>query len=405
MTSMAAALAASLPAAVSRTGTPQPSGYGGSSTAQQQQSQQNKQFPQRLEGVVDVEALREVESVQLNSLVFLKIMKHSTDILPPPPANTLQQDRNAPPPTALSSHTDSIGVLLGLDLDGVMEVEDCFALPGGETSLSSNSYSDRLLTHLREVQTPDSPIGIYLSTFNGGFATRVTIDLLSAIEKISNGRGKPILVIHDKSKSNGNDLSIKAYRLGQGAREAAKLGKWDEKTLTENGITSSTLLTSLPLTVTSPSLIQAFLSTLTQSSEEQQSTQQRQLSSSSSSNVPLPPSFQNLINPTSTSLTSYLQNTLDSLTLHSHETNNIAFLSRQIIREKSKHELAIKEREEENLKRKKQGLSELPSLPSQSKNQTKEPSRLELICLGGTVENLSKNMSAEAGKGLVRTYL
>jgi len=68
--------------------------------------------------------------------VFLKIMKHSTDILPSPPQASYQQDRNAPPQTSLSSHADATGVLLGLDLDGVMEVEDCFALPQGETSVA-----------------------------------------------------------------------------------------------------------------------------------------------------------------------------------------------------------------------------------------------------------------------------
>ena len=47
----------------------------------------------------------------------------------------MQQDRNPPPQTALSSRPDAIGVLLGMDLDGVMEVEECFALPGGETGL------------------------------------------------------------------------------------------------------------------------------------------------------------------------------------------------------------------------------------------------------------------------------
>ena len=63
------------------------------------------------------------------------MMKHSTDSLPPPPSASYQQDRNAPPPTALSSHPDAFGILLGLDMDGVLEVEDCFALPAGETSL------------------------------------------------------------------------------------------------------------------------------------------------------------------------------------------------------------------------------------------------------------------------------
>lgn len=54
MTSMAAALAASLPAPVLPTVAPQP---------------QVTKVPQRLEGVVDPEALRDVESVKLNALV------------------------------------------------------------------------------------------------------------------------------------------------------------------------------------------------------------------------------------------------------------------------------------------------------------------------------------------------
>ncbi|TYJ56826.1 hypothetical protein B9479_002436 [Cryptococcus floricola] len=386
MTSMAAALAASLPSAASRQTTPLP------------QKEAASKVPQKLEGAVDAEALREVESVQLNSLVFLKIMKHSTDILPAPPASVLQQDRNPPPPTELSSHVDALGVLVGLDLDGVMEVEDSFALPGGETSLGPNSYSSRLLSRLSTVSTPDSPIGIYLSTHNGGFATRVSIDLLSAVEK-SAGRGKAILLIHDASRSNGNDLSLKAYTLSEGAREAAKKGKWDGQTLQEYGITSATLLAPLPVKVASSALLDAFISTLSTPAPSASAP------SLSSPSTPLPPSFSPLLNPLSTSLTSYLQNTLDALTLHSHEANNIAFLSRQIAREKSKHEQVIKDREEENVRRRKAGLSEFPEIGEEVRGGTKEPSRLEMVCLGGTVEGVSKGMAAEAGKGLVRAYL
>ena len=94
------------------------------------------------------------------------------------------------------------------------------------TRLLANSYSSRLLGHLREVQTPDSIVGIYLSTHNGGFATRVCIDLLTAVEKVT-GRGRGLLLVHDVSRSVGGDLSVKAYRLSEGAREAAKKGRWD----------------------------------------------------------------------------------------------------------------------------------------------------------------------------------
>lgn len=33
-----------------------------------------------------------------------------------------------------------MGLLLGLDLEGVLEVEDCFALPGNETGLGRESF-------------------------------------------------------------------------------------------------------------------------------------------------------------------------------------------------------------------------------------------------------------------------
>ncbi|WVO13668.1 hypothetical protein L204_101289 [Cryptococcus depauperatus] len=386
MASMAATLAASLPTAVSRQVTSPPA------------PPQPSNVPQRLEGVVDVEAAKEVETVQLNSLVFLKIMKHSTDNLPAPPASTLQQDRNPPPSTELSSHVDALGILLGLDLDGVMEVEDSFALPGGETNVGPNSYSAELLKRLNAVSTPDSPVGIYLSTHNGDFATRVSIELLAAVEKIM-GRGRAVLVIHDVCRSNGNDLSVKAFKLGDGARRAAAAGKWDGQTLMDNGITASTLLTPLPITVTSSSLTNAFLSTLSSPPLDSPAP------SLYNPNIILPPSFSPLLNPLPGSLNNYLQNTLDSLTLHSHEQNNIAFLSRQIAREKTKHEQAIKDREEENVRRRKQGLSEFPSIPKEIRGGTKEPSRLEMVCLGGTVEGIAKGMAAEAGKGLVRAYL
>lgn len=76
------------------------------------------------------------------------------------------------------------------------------------------------------MSTPDSPVGVYLSTHNGGFVTRAAMDLVIAVEKAA-GRGKAVLVIHDASRAAGGDLNMKAYKLGEGARDAAKKGKWD----------------------------------------------------------------------------------------------------------------------------------------------------------------------------------
>lgn len=166
----------------------------------------------------------------------------------------------------------------------------------------------------------------------------------------------------------------------------------------DNKITSATLLSTLPVNIANPALISALLTSLT--TPEPSSSKP----SLSTSNVALPRSFAALSNPLPTSLPSYLSDTLDALTLHGHEANNVAYLQRNLVREKQRHEGLIKEREEENIRRKKQGLAELPSVP-EWRGGSRDPNRLELVCLGGMVDGLAKNMGAEASKGLVRAYL
>jgi len=88
------------------------------------------------------------------------------------------------------------------------------------------SYSANLMRHLREVQTPDSPVGIYLSTNNGGSITTQAIKLLLAVEELTK-RGRAVVIIHDRARASNGDLGVKAWRLSDGAREAAKHKKWD----------------------------------------------------------------------------------------------------------------------------------------------------------------------------------
>ena len=154
----------------------------------------------------------------------------------------------------------------------------------------------------------------------------------------------------------------------------------------------------MAINVTSPALIAAFLETLT----TPQATTKPTLGSSS---VPLPPNFAALSNPLATALPTYLHDSLDAITLYNHEANNVAFQVRQMAREKAKHDQTIRDREEENLRRRKQGLSELPSIPAEMRNGTKDPNRLELLCLQGQLDGLARDMGDEASKGLVRSYL
>lgn len=154
----------------------------------------------------------------------------------------------------------------------------------------------------------------------------------------------------------------------------------------------------MPINLSSPALISAFLETLT----TPQAPAQPSLSSPS---VPLPPTFAGLANPLGSALPAYLHDSLDAITLYNHEANNVAFQVRQMAREKAKHDQTIRDREEDNLRRRKQGLTELPNISAEMKHGTKDPNRLELLCLQGQLDGLARDMGDEASKGLVRSYL
>ncbi|KAG6845778.1 hypothetical protein H0H87_003832 [Tephrocybe sp. NHM501043] len=107
-TSMAAALAASLPAP-SATPVPAAPTY--------------EAIPASMSKVIDIEAEIPLTIVQLDGMVVTKILKHA---------------REAPSTTA---H----GLLLGLDLDGTLEISNSFPLPhhaGDEDERSSKSVGE-----------------------------------------------------------------------------------------------------------------------------------------------------------------------------------------------------------------------------------------------------------------------
>ncbi len=137
MTSMAAQLAASLPAL----NVPAPD-------EQAAKKEESVKVPARMEEALDVEGKTELKEVELNGLVrrwlseryeaaaerprrtqaIMKILKHSTDPAQPQPtssssANYQGRDRE-------NHHAnDAVGLLLGIDLSGTMEVSDCFPIP------------------------------------------------------------------------------------------------------------------------------------------------------------------------------------------------------------------------------------------------------------------------------------
>lgn len=87
------------------------------------------------------------------------------------------------------------------------------------------------------------------------------------------------------------------------------------------------------------------------------------------------------------------------------EDGNVAYLTRQIAREKLRAESYVAKRKEENAQRVGQGLSPLPEEDvSRMFKIPAEPSRLESMLLLGQVDAYAKSVESHSGIGLAKMY-
>lgn len=100
-----------------------------------------------------------------------------------------------------------------------------------------------------------------------------------------------------------------------------------------------------------------------------------------------------------------LEQIMEKLDEYKNEESNVAFMIRQIAREKARAESYATKRKEENATRVAQGLAPLPEEDiSRLFKIPSEPSRLESLLLLGEVEELSRNLERESGETLVKSY-
>ena len=100
-----------------------------------------------------------------------------------------------------------------------------------------------------------------------------------------------------------------------------------------------------------------------------------------------------------------MEQIIDSIEHYRTEEGNLAYLSRQIAREKARAESYVAKRQEENEGRVGQGLA---PLPEEDVNRLfkipPEPSRLESMLLLGQIDAYAKSLEGTASTGLVKMY-
>jgi len=314
-------------------------------------------------------------------LVVSKIIKHSSE-----------------------SHSSAHGLLLGLDLDGTLEVANSFPLPhtsGDDEEKSSKTtsrYQTQMLRALKEVRADDSVVGFYQSTTMGAFFSQNLVNTQAVHqEKLRHGG---VVVVHDVSQSNRGNASFRAFKLSKKFLEAYRKTPFNSKSMTNHKLTFTSILEEIPLKIRANPLLSAFVSTLS----ERRPTSLAQPLPSEVYNTSLSPSYSTLDlgNPT---LTKNLENVVEAIDNYKTEEGNLAYHIRQIAREKARAEAYSAKRREENANRVAQGLAPLPEEDvSRLFKIPPEPSRLESMLLLGQVDAYAKTLEGTSGLSLVKMY-
>lgn len=170
--------------------------------------------------------------------------------------------------------------------------------------------------------------------------------------------------------------------------------------LVSHRLTFSSILEEIPLRVRTNALLKSYLNMLATPSTSAFSGGRPGKATTSS----LPPSY-SVLDIGNTGLTKNLEQVAEAIDNYRTEEGNVAYLSRQIAREKLRAETYVVKRKEENARRVAQGLNALPEEDvSRLFRIPAEPSRLESMLLLGQVDAYAKSLESNAGTGLVKMY-
>lgn len=137
--------------------------------------------------------------------------------------------------------TTATGALLGMDVNGVLQITNCFPFPtvdaGTDTQDSASAlaaaaprakantaYQNEMIRLFKEVNVDANNAGWYMSTSMGNFVSQNTIENQFFYQKELNER--TVALVHDVSKSSQGALTLKAFRLSPTFMAAYREGKF-----------------------------------------------------------------------------------------------------------------------------------------------------------------------------------
>ncbi|KAL4813700.1 eukaryotic translation initiation factor 3 subunit H [Aspergillus spinulosporus] len=333
-------------------------------------------------------------AVKVEALVVMKIIKHCSQVFP----------------------TTATGSIVGMDVDGVLEITNSFPFPVVEVPPESHFdnaapnpaaaaprakantvYQAEMIRMLREVNVDANNVGWYTSANMGNFVNMNVIENQFFYQKEMNER--TVALVHDPSRSAQGSLSLRAFRLSPKFMAAFKDNKFTSDELQKSNLKYQDILVELPVEIHNSHLITSFIHQLqnqTQAAPTEIPTSLATLENSPfAKQTILAPNFDNL----SLSIDPFLEKNcdllLDSIETHHTETSNFQYYQRSLAREQAKITAWQAKRKAENATR---ATLKQPPLPEDEWQRLfklpQEPSRLDSMLNSRQVEQYARQIDS-----------
>jgi len=311
----------------------------------------------------------QIEVVELDGLVLLKIIRHCKESLP----------------------SFVTGQLLGLDIARALEVTNCFPFPSrddadfaGEDDKDGAEYQVEMMRCLRNVNVDNNTVGWYQSTHLGSYITESCLEhQFHYQENIRNC----VVLIFDPMQTTVGNLHLKAFRLTDEFMALYREKQFTPNALAHAKVNSSSVFQELPIKLHNSALVQALLMELDGTEE---TTIQTQAASFDMTGGPF--------------LEKHVELLVDCMDELSNESYKLQFYERNVQRQKLQQQQAIA------AKRKAEGKG--PNDPVEDDmtgnpafKPIQPPSRLDALLVANQIGHYCEQVNRFSSQSLGKLYL
>ena len=170
-----------------------------------------------------------LREVQIEALVVMRIIKHSTSAFPTPATGCLVGMEISSPAGTQLQITNSFPYPASVPdqptpTDSYHQPDPATLAAAAPRAKSNVAYQNEMIKYLREVNVDAQSVGWYISTSMGNFVNQNFVENQFFFQRAADER--MVALVFDVSRSSAGSLNLKAYRLSPSFMASYREGKF-----------------------------------------------------------------------------------------------------------------------------------------------------------------------------------